>query len=166
MSVKTGLAYGRVWHLVDAKDKVLGKLAQRVSIALRGKYKPTFHPSVDTGDYVVVVNARHMALTGKKATQKKYWWHSGYPGGVTELTYDKFADEHPTGPMKKAVYGMLPKNNLRKAQMGRLFIFADTDHPYDQNIIRSYEQRADSELGLTRGVAEEAAAELPEAKTK
>ncbi|KAI8588812.1 ribosomal protein L13 domain-containing protein [Geranomyces variabilis] len=139
---KTGLAYGRVWHLVDAKDKVLGKLAQRVGIALRGKYKPTFNPAVDTGDYVVVVNARHMALTGKKASQKKYWWHSGYPGGVTELKYNDFVEEHPTAPLKKAVYGMLPKNNLRKAQMSRLLIFADSDHPYEANILRSYEGAA------------------------
>ncbi|KND00864.1 ribosomal protein L13 [Spizellomyces punctatus DAOM BR117] len=142
MSLKTGLAYGRVWHLVDAKDKVLGKLSQRISIALRGKYKPIFHPSSDCGDYVVVVNARHLALTGKKAAQKKYFWHSGWPGGVTELTYDKFSAEHPTGPLKKAVYGMLPKNNLRKVQMGRLFIFADADHPYEKNIFRDYENGA------------------------
>ncbi|TPX72231.1 hypothetical protein SpCBS45565_g00507 [Spizellomyces sp. 'palustris'] len=142
MSLKTGLAYGRVWHLVDAKDKVLGKLSQRISIALRGKYKPIFHPSSDCGDYVVVVNARHLALTGKKAAQKKYFWHSGWPGGVTELTYDKFSAEHPTGPLKKAVYGMLPKNNLRKVQMGRLFIFADADHPYEKNIFRDYEKGA------------------------
>ncbi|KAI8905278.1 ribosomal protein L13 domain-containing protein, partial [Powellomyces hirtus] len=134
----TGLAYGRVWHLVDAKDKVLGKLAQRCSIALRGKYKPIYNPANDTGDYVVVVNARHIALTGKKAIQKNYWWHSGYPGGVTDLTYDKFSAEHPTAPLKKAIYGTLPKNNLRKQHMRRLFIFADADHPYEQNIVRSY----------------------------
>ncbi|KAI8818067.1 ribosomal protein L13 domain-containing protein [Fimicolochytrium jonesii] len=138
MTLRTGLAYGRVWHLVDARDKVLGKLAQRISIALRGKYKPIHHPSIDAGDYVVVVNARHVALTGKKATQKNYFWHSGWPGGVTNLTYNKFAEEHPTGPLKKAVYGMLPKNGLRKVQMGRLFIFADEDHPYAQNIVKSY----------------------------
>ncbi|KAJ3187835.1 54S ribosomal protein L23, mitochondrial [Gaertneriomyces sp. JEL0708] len=144
--LKTGLAYGRVWHLVDAKDKVLGKLAQRISIALRGKYKPIYQPSADCGDYVVVVNARHLALTGKKMEQKKYFWHSGYPGGVTELTYDKFAAEHPTAPLKKAVYGMLPKNNLRKEQMKRLYIFADADHPYAANIMKDYENGTAGEV--------------------
>ncbi|KAI9105746.1 ribosomal protein L13 domain-containing protein [Phlyctochytrium arcticum] len=146
MVLKTGLAYGRVWHLVDAKDKILGKLAQRISIALRGKYKPIYHPSADCGDYVVVINARHAALTGKKETQKNYFWHSGWPGGVTNLTYDKFLKEHPTGPLKKAVYGMLPKNNMRKAHMKRLHIFADEDHPYAQNIIKSYRPEENANL--------------------
>ena len=126
----TGLAYAKVWHLVDAKDKVLGRLAQRISIALRGKYKPHYHPAVDTGDYVVVINARHAHLTGNKSQQKTYHWHTGWPGGLKSITYDKLLERNPTEPLRKAVYGMLPKNPMRKVLMDRLIIFADDDHPY------------------------------------
>ncbi|KAJ3092213.1 54S ribosomal protein L23, mitochondrial [Quaeritorhiza haematococci] len=137
---KTGLAQARVWHLVDAKDKILGKLAQRISIALRGKYKPTYHPASDVGDYVVVVNARHVGLTGKKSQQKLYRWHSGYPGGLKEVTFKDYVQTHPTAPLEKAVYGMLPKNNLRKVWMSRLKIFPDEEHPYKENILKMYDQ--------------------------
>ncbi|KAI8853332.1 ribosomal protein L13 domain-containing protein [Chytridium lagenaria] len=136
MSAKTSLAFAKVWHIVDAKNEILGRLAQRVSLALRGKYKPVYHPSVDCGDYVVVVNARHIQVTGKKAEQKEYRWHSRWPGGDRSLTYDKFMENHPTGPLKKAIYGMMPKNNLRRQQFKRLFIFADSDHPYAANIMK------------------------------
>jgi large subunit ribosomal protein L13 len=95
---------------VDAKDKVLGKLAARISIALRGKYKPTFHPSsnlfiivVDCGDYVVVKNARHVCLSGNKATQKEYKWHSGWPGGLKTVKYDTFIEEHPSGVIRNSL---------------------------------------------------------------
>ena len=131
--------HARIWHLVDAKDKVLGKLAQRIGIALRGKYKPYYNPAVDCGDYVVVKNAKHIALTGKKRTDKEYTWHSGYPGGLTQIKFKDFLSNHPTGPLKKAVYGVLPKNNLRLEQMQRLFIFPDEDHPYEQNIFKDYD---------------------------
>ncbi|KAJ3240029.1 54S ribosomal protein L23, mitochondrial [Chytriomyces hyalinus] len=133
---------GRVWHLVDARNRTLGRLAQRISIALRGKYKPIFHPSDDVGDYVVVVNARHIRLTGKKETDKKYFWHSRWMGGLKELNHEEFKAEHPNGPLKKAIYGMLPKNNLRNTHFARLRIFADDDHPYAQNIMRDHEKEA------------------------
>ncbi|KAJ3031852.1 UNVERIFIED_CONTAM: 54S ribosomal protein L23, mitochondrial [Siphonaria sp. JEL0065] len=133
---------GRVWHLVDARDRTLGTLAQRVAIALRGKYKPTYHPSDDIGDYVVVINARHIKLSGKKDTDKKYFWHSRWIGGLTELNHDEFKAEHPNGPLKRAIYGMLPKNNLRRVQFNRLHVFADDDHPFTQNIMKDYERDA------------------------
>ncbi|KAJ3107233.1 54S ribosomal protein L23, mitochondrial [Phlyctochytrium planicorne] len=139
-SQRTGLAFARIWHLVDAKNQTLGKLAQRVSIALRGKYKPVFHPSADCGDYVVVINARHLQMTGKKEEQKEYRWHSRWPGGDRSLTYNKFLENHPTGPIKKAIYGMMPKNNLRRQQFKRLFVFADDDHPYEPNILKEHDQ--------------------------
>ncbi|KAJ3084474.1 ribosomal protein L13 [Rhizoclosmatium globosum] len=133
---------GRVWHLVDARDRTLGTLAQRISIALRGKYKPTWHPSDDVGDYVVVINARHLKLTGKKDSDKQYFWHSRWIGGLTQISHDDFKAEHPNGPLKKAIYGMLPKNNLRRVHFDRLRVFADADHPYSQNIMRDYEKEA------------------------
>lgn len=95
--LRNGLIHSRIWHEVNAKDKVLGKLAARISIALRGKYKPHYNQSIDSGDYVVVKNARFVQLSGNKTSQKEYKWHSGYPGGLTTIKYDKFVDEHPTG---------------------------------------------------------------------
>ncbi|KAJ3068825.1 54S ribosomal protein L23, mitochondrial [Podochytrium sp. JEL0797] len=146
---------GRVWHLVDARDRTLGTLAQRVSIALRGKYKPIFTPSDDVGDYVVVINARHAKLTAKKDEQKLYRWHSRWVGGLTELTHAEFSKDHPNGPLKKAVYGMLPKNNLRKTFFNRLYVFSDADHPFAQNIMRDYE--ADAKIAsLANAAAAEA----------
>ncbi|KAJ3194669.1 hypothetical protein HK101_002199 [Irineochytrium annulatum] len=127
-----------VWHLVDCKGKILGKIAQRISIALRGKYKPVHEPSDDCGDYVVVINARHAVLTGKKADDKVYHWHSGWQGNQTVITHKQFATKHPTGPLKKAVWGAMPKNRLSKLQFQRLFVFADDDHPYKDNILKSY----------------------------
>ncbi|KAI9206213.1 ribosomal protein L13 domain-containing protein [Polychytrium aggregatum] len=139
---KAALTHARVWHLVDAKGKGLGRIAQRISIALRGKYKPFYDPAVDSGDYVVVVNARHIELAGNKRETKTYFWHSGHPGGVTTKSYKDFSADHPNGPLKKAIYGMLPKNRLRPHQFKRLFVFADDDHPYDANIFRDYEKEA------------------------
>ncbi|KAJ3272161.1 54S ribosomal protein L23, mitochondrial [Terramyces sp. JEL0728] len=137
--LRHGLTHAKIWHEVDAKDKVLGKLAQRISIALRGKYKPNYNPAVDFGDYVVVKNARYVAMTGNKETQKEYKWHSGYPGGLKTVKYDKFVDKHPTGPIRKAVWGMLPKNNLRKVLMNRLLIFPEEQHPHKANIFKCHD---------------------------
>ncbi|KAI8800574.1 50S ribosomal protein L13 [Cladochytrium replicatum] len=134
--VLSGLSAARVWHLVDAKNKHLGRIAQRIAIALTGKYKPTHNPAVDNGDYVVVVNARNLDMSAQKSTAKTYRWHSGYQSGVTKLTYKEFSELHPAAPIRKAVYGMLPKNNLRKEFMRRLKIFPDAEHPYEQNILR------------------------------
>ncbi|KAI8901120.1 ribosomal protein L13 domain-containing protein [Globomyces pollinis-pini] len=136
--IKNGLVHARVWHEVDAKNKTLGKLAARIGIALRGKYKPHYNPAFDYGDYVVVKNARHVALSGNKSTQKEYNWHTTYPGGLTTIKYDKFIENHPTGPLKKAIWGMLPKNRLRHIQMLRLYIYPDDHHPYEHNILKDH----------------------------
>jgi large subunit ribosomal protein L13 len=95
--LRYGLQHARIWHEVDAKDKVLGKLAARISIALRGKYKPIYNPAVDIGDYVVVTNATKIHLSGNKSTEKEYKWHSGYPGGLKTMKFDDFQKDHPTG---------------------------------------------------------------------
>ncbi|KAJ3299404.1 54S ribosomal protein L23, mitochondrial [Borealophlyctis nickersoniae] len=142
MHIKSGLAYARVWHLVDCKGKSLGRLANRISIALRGKYKPHWDPLIDCGDYVVVINARHIEMPPKQQEEKMYFWHSKYPGGVTHINYKTFIAGHPTGPLKKAIYGMLPKNKMRKDFMSRCFLFADDDHPFTANILRSYDTPA------------------------
>ncbi|TPX49429.1 hypothetical protein SeMB42_g01568 [Synchytrium endobioticum] len=133
---KTGLAYAKVWHLVDAKDKSLGRLAARIGIALRGKYKPIYNPAVDTGDYVVVINARHVALSGTKKEDKLYHWHTGWPGGLKKATFNQLVEKNPILPLQKAIYGMLPKNNLRHVWMSRLKIFPDDQHPYGANIMK------------------------------
>ncbi len=95
---------------------------------------------VDTGDYVVVINARHAGLTGNKANQKMYRWHSQYPGGLKEINYSDLMAKNPTAALEKAVYGMLPKNNLRKIYMSRLKVFPDEHHPYVRNIIKHYDE--------------------------
>ncbi|RKO99970.1 hypothetical protein CXG81DRAFT_7231, partial [Caulochytrium protostelioides] len=135
---KSGLAHARVWHLVDAKDKTLGKLANRIAIALRGKYKPTFTPDEDCGDYVVVTNARYVYLEGGKEKSKQYIWHTGWPGGLKSRTFNEAVDIRPTEPLRRAVYGMLPKNAMRKQLMSRLKIYPEDEHPHAANIMRDY----------------------------
>jgi large subunit ribosomal protein L13 len=94
----------------------------------------------DSGDYVVVKNARHLFLTGNKAEQKEYNWHSGFPGGLKTVKFNEFIEDHPTGPIKKAVWGMLPKNRLRRIMMKRLKVFPDEEHPYGMNIFKVHDQ--------------------------
>jgi large subunit ribosomal protein L13 len=134
-----GLAHARIWHEVDAKDKILGKLAARIALALRGKYKPNYAPMLDIGDYVVVKNARFIHLTGNKKEDKVYRSHSGYPGGLKIVPFDEMIEKHPTKPLEKAVYGMLPKNRLRALYMSRLKIFPGEEHPYKQNIFKVHD---------------------------
>lgn len=136
---RNGLSHARIWHEVDAKDKLLGKLANRISIALRGKYKPQYNPAVDIGDYVVVKNARFIGVSGNKETQKTYKWHSGWPGGLKTVKFDKYIEDHPKAPLRKAVWGMLPKNNLRRVWMKRLKIFPDEEHPHQANIFKCHD---------------------------
>lgn len=104
-----GLAHAKIWHHVDAKDKMLGRLAQRIGIALRGKYKANYNPQMDCGDYVVVTNCKDIVVSGNKRTQKLYHWHSQYPGGLKTLTFEQLHKNNPCAPLKKAVYGVLPK---------------------------------------------------------
>ena len=118
------------WFLVDANDKVLGRLAAQIALRLRGKHKPEFTPHVDTGDYIVVVNASRIRVTGDKATGKVYYRHSGYPGGVYETTFAKMQQRFPGRVLQKAVKGMLPKGPLGYAMIKKLKIYPGGEHPH------------------------------------
>ena len=120
----------RDWFVVDAADKVLGRLASQLALRLRGKHKPIFTPHVDTGDYIVVVNASKLRVTGNKALQKKYYRHSGYPGGIYETTFEKLHGRYPERVLEKAVKGMLPKGPLGYAMAKKLKIYAGDAHPH------------------------------------
>ncbi|MGL4173184.1 MAG: 50S ribosomal protein L13 [Actinomycetota bacterium] len=120
----------RRWHVIDATDIVLGRLATQVAVLLRGKHKPTFAPHIDTGDFVVIVNADKVALTGNKREQKKAYRHSGYPGGLRSQTYTELLDKHPEKAVEKAVRGMLPKNSLARAQLTKLKVYSGPEHPH------------------------------------
>ena len=118
------------WHVVDAADQVLGRLASRIALILQGKHKPTYTPHVDTGDFVVVVNAEKVKVTGRKAEQKTYARHSGEPGGFREETFEKVIVRKPEVPITKAVKGMLPKNILGRQLITKLKVYAGPDHPH------------------------------------
>jgi large subunit ribosomal protein L13 len=118
------------WFVIDATDVVLGRLASRTATLLRGKHKPIFAPHMDTGDFVIVVNAGRVALTGTKAEQKKVYRHSGYPGGLTETRYGDFLEKNPVRAIEKAVRGMLPKNSVGRAQFRKLKVYASGEHPH------------------------------------
>ena len=120
----------RQWHVIDATDVVLGRLASQVAVLLRGKHKPTFAPHVDTGDFVVIVNADKVALTGNKLEQKRAYRHSGYPGGLRSRTYVEMLEKHPAKAVEKAVRGMLPKNSIARAQITKLKVYAGPEHPH------------------------------------
>jgi large subunit ribosomal protein L13 len=120
----------RAWWLVDATDLPLGRLASEVAQLLRGKHKPTFAPHMDMGDYVIIVNAAAVAVTGAKAEQKTYYRHSGYPGGLTETSFNDMLAKYPDRVVEKAVKGMLPKNRLGRAMGRKLKVYAGADHPH------------------------------------
>jgi large subunit ribosomal protein L13 len=120
----------RDWLLVDANDKVLGRLASQIALRLRGKHKPEYTPHVDTGDFIVVVNAAGLKVTGNKAEGKKYYRHSGYPGGVSETNFEKMQSRFPGRALQIAVKGMLPKGPLGYAMIKKLKIYADGTHPH------------------------------------
>ena len=120
----------RDWLVIDAADVVLGRLASHAAALLRGKHKPTFAPHVDTGDFVIIVNAEKVALTGSKLAQKKAYRHSGYPGGLTATSYTEMLEKHPTRAVEKAIRGMLPKNSLGAAQLKKLKVYAGPEHPH------------------------------------
>jgi large subunit ribosomal protein L13 len=121
----------RDWLIVDAEGKTLGRLATQIAERLRGKNKPQFAPHVDIGDFVVVVNAEKIAVTGKKLEQKIYYKHSGYPGGLRERTLKEQLNRQPTEVLRKAVKGMLPRNSLGRQQLTKLKIYAGPEHPHD-----------------------------------
>lgn len=124
----------REWHLVDAKDKPLGRIATNIAKALMGKYKTNYVPYLDMGDYVVVTNASLVKITGKKTAQKKYTYHSGYPGGLRQENFASMIVRRPDEVIKKAVWGMVPKTKQGKQMVKRLKIFAGSEHPYSKNI--------------------------------
>jgi large subunit ribosomal protein L13 len=120
----------RDWYVVDAEGQTLGRLATRIADALRGKRKPQYTPHVDTGDFVVVVNAEKIHVTGNKLEQKRYWRHSGYPGGIKSRTLAEMLDRRPEEVIRKAVKGMLPRNRLARKQLTKLKVYAGPDHPH------------------------------------
>jgi large subunit ribosomal protein L13 len=120
----------REWYLVDADGLTLGRLATRIADTLRGKRKPEYTPHVDTGDFVVVVNAEKIAVTGNKLDQKRYYRHSGYPGGLRSRTLRQQLERRPTEVLRTAVKGMLPKNRLARHQLTKLKIYAGPEHPH------------------------------------
>lgn len=120
----------REWFVVDAENKVLGRLASAIAHRLRGKHKPQYTPHVDTGDYIVVVNAQNIAVTGNKATDKIYYHHTGYPGGIKDISFKEMLEKHPTRVLEIAVRGMLPRNKLGRAMLMKLKIYAGPEHAH------------------------------------
>ena len=120
----------RQWHVIDATDVVLGRLATQAATLLRGKHKPIYAPHVDTGDFVIIVNAGKVALTGNKREKKMAYRHSGYPGGLRETPYSELLDKHPEKAVEKAVKGMLPHNTLGRAMLRKLKVYAGPVHPH------------------------------------
>lgn len=118
------------WYVVDAEGQTLGRLATEIARRLRGKHKPEYTPHVDTGDYIVVVNAEKVRVTGKKTTDKLYHRHTGYPGGLKTMTFDEVIERSPTRVIETAVKGMLPKNPLGRAMYRKLKVYAGTEHPH------------------------------------
>jgi len=129
----------RKWYLVDAEDKILGRLATQIAIRLRGKHKPIFTPHADTGDFIVVVNAEKVALSGKKWDKKIYYRHSGYIGGLKEISARKLLEKKPEDVLRYAVRGMLPKNSLGRRQLKKLKIYVGPDNPHDAQQLEALE---------------------------
>ena len=119
------------WYLVDAKNKVLGRLASQIASRLRGKHKAVFTPHADTGDFIVVINAEKISMTGAKAANKVYYRHTGHIGGLKEITAEKLLAKKPEELLRLAVKGMLPKNSLGRRQLRKLKIYAGTEHPHE-----------------------------------
>jgi large subunit ribosomal protein L13 len=118
------------WFVVDAADKTLGRLASEIAHRLRGKHKPEYTPHVDTGDYIVVINAEKVRVTGAKAKDKIYHHHTGYPGGIKSISFEKLIDKAPERVIQGAVKGMLPRNPLGRAMFKKLKVYAGTEHPH------------------------------------
>jgi large subunit ribosomal protein L13 len=120
----------RSWYVVDAQGKTLGRLATQIADVLRGKRKPTYTPHVDVGDFVIVVNAEKIAVTGNKREKKLYWRHSGYPGGIRSRTLGDLLEKRPEEVIRRAVKGMLPRNRLARQQLRKLKVYAGPEHPH------------------------------------
>lgn len=127
------------WYLVDAKNKILGRLATQIAVRLRGKHKPIFTPHADTGDFIVVINAEKVSLTGKKWDKKIYYRHSGYVGGLKEISAKKLLEKKPEDVLRFAVRGMLPKNSLGRRQLKKLKIYVGSEHPHQAQQLEALE---------------------------
>ena len=127
------------WHVIDAADVVLGRLASQAAVLLRGKHKPIFAPHIDTGDFVIIVNAEKVALTGQKKKQKMAYHHSGYPGGLTATSYTELLESNPRRAVEKAVRGMLPHNKLGRQQIKKLKVYAGPVHPHAAQMPQQFE---------------------------
>ena len=121
----------REWHVIDAKDKILGRMASRIAMILQGKTKPTYTPHVDTGDFVIVINAEKIKLTGNKMRDKVYYTHSGYPGGLKKYPIKLWLEKHPDRVVKLAVKRMLPKTKLGNVMIKKLKVYAGSNHPHE-----------------------------------
>ena len=120
----------RDWYIIDATDQTLGRLASKIAPILRGKHKPTYSPSVDCGDFIVVINAEKIAVTGRRMDQKMYYRHSNYPGGLSEINLRDLLKKHPDRPVRLAIKGMLPKNRLGRKMLTKLKVYAGENHPH------------------------------------
>ena len=129
----------RVWHVIDAEDIVLGRLAVEVATLLRGKHKPMYAPHMDVGDFVIVVNAEKVYLSGDKRTSKLAYRHSGYPGGLSSTPIGEILEKDPRKAIEKAVWGMLPKNKLSRAQLKKLKVYAGPEHPHTAQKPQQYQ---------------------------
>jgi large subunit ribosomal protein L13 len=129
----------RQWHVIDATDVVLGRLASQTATLLRGKHKPTFAPHVDAGDFVIIINAEKVALTGSKLEKKRAYRHSGYPGGLKSTSYAELLERNPVRAVEKAIRGMLPKNKLAAQQMSKLKVYAGPEHPHGAQQPQTFE---------------------------
>ena len=145
-SVKAG-EITRDWHVIDATGQPLGRLASQVAYLLRGKHKPTYSPHLDMGDFVIVINAEKVRLTGRKEQQKTYFRHSGYPGGWRLIPYLKMKQEHPTRIIEKAVKGMLPRNRLGRKLFRHLKVYAGPNHPHEAQVRGSAKALAQDATG-------------------
>ena len=124
----------REWHLIDATDQVLGRMATRIANLLMGKHKPIFARHLDTGDFVVVINAEKVQVTGKKMKDKIYYRHSGYPGGLKSISLESMMEKHPTRAIEYAVKGMLPRNKLGAQMLKKLKVYAGSEHPHQAQL--------------------------------
>ena len=129
----------RDWLVIDASDVVLGRLASHAAALLRGKHKTTFSPHMDMGDYVIIVNVDKVVLTGQKAAQKMAYRHSGYPGGLSAVSYTELLEKNPVRAVEKAIRGMLPKNTLGREQLKKLKVYTGSEHPHQAQQPRPYE---------------------------
>ncbi len=122
--------FEKKWYIIDGEGKTVGRLSTKIARLLRGKEKPQFTPHADIGDFVIVVNADKVKFTGKKWEQKKYYWHTGYPGGIKSITANDLAKKKPEEIIRKAVWGMLPKNKMQDKLISRLKVYTGTEHPH------------------------------------